>query len=182
MVLKIIKQDAYQLVLRQRNLLALFVGLLFFVVGIVTFFLSSFELWLSILITLLGIITLVLWHYSTIIIDKSTNTITIKARTIFKIVKNDTHKFSDVKKIRFVTKEYLSKGIKLGFHIYGDLKKDEVIDFKPFGVNITAKHIPSSRQAQEKQREIAKTIADFLKVPFKEGYLSRKDIRSAKKL
>ena len=99
-----------------------------------------------------------------------------------KIVKNDTHKFSDVKKIRFVSKEYLSKGIKLGFHIYGDLKKDEVIDFKPFGVNITAKHIPSSRQAQEKQREIAKTIADFLKVPFKEGYLSRKDIRSAKKL
>ena len=73
MGLEIIEQNTYRLVLRQRNFLALFVGSLFFLIGIGSFFSSSFELWLSILITFLGTITLALWNFSTIIFDKSTN-------------------------------------------------------------------------------------------------------------
>lgn len=99
--MKITQENPNMLILENKNLLGIFVGVLFVVFGIISFFLSFKQhIFVGLFLILFGGLAIFFWKAIKIVFDKTQGQIFISQKGVLK-AKKENYNFSDIKEVSF---------------------------------------------------------------------------------
>jgi hypothetical protein len=175
--MKITQENPNMLILENKNLLAIFIGVLFVVFGIISFFLSFKQnIFVALFFILFGGLAIFFWKAIKIVFDKTQGQIFISTKGIFG-AKEENYNFSDIKEVSFreweeyeiVKDEHSYQPRRMVQHNLSLITNDDkeiVISSggKSGSIFIFGKFFAGQRP-KTKEEEIAEKIASFLNVP-----------------
>jgi len=177
--MKITQENPNMLILENKNLLAIFIGVLFVVFGIISFFLSFKQnIFVALFFILFGGLAIFFWKAIKIVFDKTQGQIFISTKGIFG-AKEENYNFSDIKEVSF--REWEEYEVVRDEHSY---RPQRMIEYNLSLITNDGKEIVISsggkgggggisvfgsffagRRPKTKEEEIAEKIASFLNVP-----------------
>lgn len=181
--MKITQEDQNVLILENKNLLSIIIGLIFFLTGIVIFFLNIGQKFLiGGFLLLFGGLGIFFWKQIKILFDKSQSQVFIWQRGIFQR-KEEKYNFSDIKEVLFKEwEEYQlvrdenstvpERMVRHNLSLVTNDGKEIVISSGGKGVSrgiLTFGSFFAGARPKTKEEEIAEKIASFLNVPLNRG-------------
>jgi len=170
--MKIIKENQNLMVIRDRNIFAFFIGVIFIVVGFLVIFKPDFfveqpPLWSGFIGIVIGLFIVFLVKTTTITLDKNANKFLIVWKNLikenFKEYSLDLIKEVELRQIFYVSSEKEKRG-DYSYRLIFVLNNGEEVVLNPN--KLSAIRIMGKRIIREKL--IAARIASFLNVPFQE--------------
>ncbi|MFA6305796.1 MAG: hypothetical protein WC651_03660 [Candidatus Gracilibacteria bacterium] len=169
--MKIVKQDKNLMILEEKGVMLLVIGIIFLLLGFLLifepkFFENQIPVWISFIIILSGVLAVFFAEFTTISFDKKSNKLLLSRKGL----KNRSvkeYKLDWIKKVEVFAEYIPSGGESTGgysYHLSVVLSNGEIVQLNLGGSSIT--RIRGKQIIPEET--LGAKIADFLRVPFEE--------------